>query len=104
MPLNIAINCVPSRARAIRVRGLRVDRDEALHQRRADARHQAACRQHGYRRRRSHHRLCCRQHGDLAQHQPALSMRSPSGTKNRMPTIMPPNDNVGIQPVAAASA
>jgi len=33
-----------------------------------------------------------------------LSIRSPSGTKNRLPTSMPPKESVGIQPVAAASA
>ena len=33
-----------------------------------------------------------------------LSIRSPSGTKNTMPASMPPKESVGIQPVAAASA
>jgi hypothetical protein len=33
-----------------------------------------------------------------------LSIRSPSGTKKRMPSSMPPKESVGIQPVVAASA
>ena len=33
-----------------------------------------------------------------------LLMRSPSGTKSATPTIMPPNDSVGIQPTSAGLA
>ena len=33
-----------------------------------------------------------------------LLIRSPSGTSNAMPTSMPPNENVGIQPTAAGLA
>ena len=63
----------PERAPAMfRLRDLGGDRDEVLHQRRADARHQAACRQDRDRWRHGHQRLSERHHDDLGEHQCAL--------------------------------